>query len=57
MTPGSARAAIPGLQPHQPTFVPGKGGYETLGKKKAELEGRFHVKGMWANEGFCARQG
>ena len=22
-----------------------------------ELEGRFHEKGMWANEGFCARQG
>ncbi|MDP0989515.1 hypothetical protein Q6249_28165, partial [Klebsiella pneumoniae] len=40
-------------------FVPGKTrqGYETLGKKKAELEGRFHEKGMWAHEGFCARQG
>ena len=21
------------------------------------MEGRFHEKGMWANEGFCARQG
>ena len=40
-------------------FVPGKTrqGYETLGKKKAELEVRFHEKGMWAHEGFCARQG
>lgn len=26
-------------------------------KEKAALEGRFHEKGMWANEGFCARQG
>ena len=26
-------------------------------KKKPELEGRFHEKGMWADEGFCARQG
>ena len=32
-------------------------GYETLGKKKAVLEGRFHKKGIWAHEGFCARQG
>ena len=39
--------------------MPGKTrqGYEILGKKKAELEGRFHEKGMWAHEGFCARQG
>ena len=39
--------------------MPGKTrpGYETLGKKKAELEGRFHEKVMWAHEGFCARQG
>ena len=32
-------------------------GYETLGKKKAVLEGRFHEKGIWTHEGFCARQG
>ena len=39
--------------------MPGKTreGYEFLGKEKGALEGRFHEKGMWANEGFCARQG
>ena len=38
--------------------MPGKKrqGDETLGKKKAELEGRIHEKEMWAHEGFCARQ-
>ena len=40
-------------------FVPGKTrqGYETLGKKKAELEGRFNEKGCGLMRAFVPGKG